>query len=439
MNLFERLFGADSTNTEPKISFGRYSDCYRTPAQEEAFDIAVQEFKKGNHEKAYVAFFNYLLDENEQNVRVWKDNGVLNFELFQGSKKVTGYASAQKLYAEAKVARVKTLNSEFMRRLLEENFTLRYSRFALAPSNEITIVFDTFTSDSSPYKLYGALKELAVNADKNDDLLVDEFDTLEVADFHIRRALPEAEKEIKYQYILQEINSVFEVIDHGPLDKDQYAVAVTYLLLYLCYKLDYLIRPEGYTMETLERIHKLAFGQAGNNAAEKNHLIREEFQKLSGRPKAKFFREMYEVSATFGITGPVDHSKVAIIIEQELPLMKWYKEMGYDQYALAVPGFIVCRSLFNFAIPEPDKDYFHLLIQIMEAGYFARLGFQSFVENGKLDEKAIRKAIREITAKHKKSYGQLNPSLKMLVFNSLPAFAESYLWMVRELDLTLTA
>lgn len=439
MNLFERLFGSDTSGDQPVISFGRYSDCYRSQAQEEAFDIAVQEFKKGNFKNAYVAFFNYLLDEEEQNVRVWKEKGVLHFELFQGSKRVTGYASAQKLYAEAKVARVKSLNSGFMLRLLEENFTLRYSRFCLSPSNEITIVFDTFTSDGSPYKLYGALKELAVLADKNDDLLVDEFEALEVSDIHIRRVLPDGEKEIKYQYIIGEIKSVFHEIDHGPLDKNQYPVAVTYLLLHLCYKLDYLTKPEGYMMETLERIHRMAFSKNGQNAAEKNLLIREEFQKLMDRPKEKFFREMYEVSATFGITGPIDHSKLAIIIDQELPIMQWYREMGYDKYALSIPGFIVCRSLFNFAIPEPDKDLFHLLIHIMESDYFARLGFQSFKENGKLDEKAIRKAIREITSKHKKSYGLLNPSVKILVFNSLPAFAESYLWMVRELDLTHTA
>jgi hypothetical protein len=438
MNLFERFFGNNKPAPQPQIRFGRYSDCYRSAAQEDAFDAAVSEFEEEKYLPAYVAFFNYLLDENEQNVRVWEEDGKLLFELFQGSKKVAGYATEQKLFAEARVAKVKSLSPGFMRRLLEENFELKFSRFTLSPDDEITIVFDTSTTDGSPYKLYGALKELAVYADKHDDLLIDEFEALEVTDMHVRRELPEAEKEIKYNFIVQEIEATFREIDEGKLNADQYPVAITYLLLHLCYKLDYLTKPEGYMMEALERIHRLTFAQDGKNAAQKNLLLRKEFQKLLERPREKFFVEMYEVSATFGITGPVDHQKVAIIIDQELPNMKWYKDHGHDKIALAIPGFIAGRCLFNFAVPKPDKDLFHLLLQIMEPDYFRELGFQVFIENGILDEKAIRKAIREIVAKHKKTYGRLNPNLKPLVFNSLPAFAESYLWMVRDLDLAKT-
>ena len=400
--------------------------------------MAVREFEEEKYLDAYVAFFKYLLDEEERNVRVWKEGSELRFELFQGSKKVSGYATGQKLFAEARVAKVKALSSNFMRRLLEENFELKFSRFTLSSDNEITIIFDTYTTDGSPYKLYGALKELAVHADKNDDLLIDEFEALEVTDMHVRRELPEAEKEIKYNFIIQEISAAFKEIDEGKLNTDQYPVAITYLLLHLCYKLDYLTKPEGYMMETLERIHRLTFAQDGKNAAQKNLLLRKEFQKLLDRPREKFFKEMYEVSATFGITGPVDHQKVAIIIDQELPNMKWYKDHGHDKIALAIPGFITGRCLFNFAVPKPGKDFFHLLMQIMEPDYFLELGFQSYSGNGILDEKAIRKAIREVVTKHKKSYGKLNPNLKTLVFNSLPAFAESYVWMVRELDLTKT-
>ncbi len=438
MNLFERLFGNNKPVAQPEIRFGRYSDSYRTATQEDAFDVAVREFEAEQYLNAYVAFFNYLLDDSECNVRVWEEDGLLRFELFQGSKKVKGYATEQKLFAEARVAKVKTLSPSFMRRLLEENFDLKYSRFTLSPDNEITVIFDTYTTDGSPYKLYGALKELAVHADKHDDLLTDEFDALEVTDMHVRRELPEAEKEIKYNYIVREISATFKEMDEGRLNMDQYPVAGTYLLLYLCYKLDYLTRPEGYMMEALERIHRLTFAQDGKNAAQKNLSLRKEFQKLLDRPKEKFFKEMYEVSATFGITGPVDHPKVAIIIDQELPNMKWYKDHGHDKIALSIPGFIAGRCLFNFAVPKPDKDLFHLLLQILESDYFEELGFPAYAKGGMPDEKAIRKAIREIVAKNKKSYGRLNPNLKMLVFNSMPAFAESFLWMMRDLDLTKT-
>ncbi|MBI5914395.1 MAG: hypothetical protein HY842_03395 [Bacteroidetes bacterium] len=435
MNLFGRLFGTNDLPQQPAIRFGRFTDNYRTAVQEEAFDAAVRDFHKGKYLAAYVSFFNYLLDEEEQNVQVWEEKSELRFEFFQGSKKITGFANEKKLFAQAKIARVRTLQSSFMRRLLDGNFELKYSRYALTPANEIAIVFDTYTTDGSPYKLYAALKELAAHADKHDDLLLDEFESLDVADFHVRRELPDWEKEVKHGYIQHEIEAVFQEIDSGKINPDQYPVAITYLLLLLCYKLDYLTKPEGYLMEALERIHRLAFAQDGKNAAQKNGLLRKEFQKILERPKEKLFKEMYEVSTTFGITGPIDHSKLAILIDQELPNMKWYHEHGHEKIALAIPGFIVGRSLFNFALPKPDKDFFHLLTQIMEDGYFRELGFNSFFENGVFDEKGIRQAIRQIVDGHKHSYPRLEPDVKKLVFQSMPAFAESYLWMVRGLDL----
>ena len=438
MSFFEKLFSSSKPLPQPAIRFGRYSDSYHTPAQEEAFELALSEFGQERYLNAYAAFFKYLLNEQEQNVKIWEEGNELRFEFFQGSKKVTGYANHQKLYAEATVAKAKTLQVSFMRRLLENNFELKYSRFSLSPENEIAIIFDTYNTDGSPYKLYGALKELATSADKHDDLLADEFDVLEVSGMQIRRELPEQEKEIKYNYIIREISSVFRELDEGNLKAAQYPVALIYMLLHLGYKLDYLTRPEGYMMETLERIHRLAFAQDGKNAAQKILLLRKEFQKLLDRPREKYFTEMYEVSATFGITVPVDHQKVSIIIEQELPNMKWYHEHGHEKVALAIPGFIIGRCFFNFALPEVDKALFHLLTQVMEADYFRELGFKTYFNNGLFDEKGIRQAVRDITATYKKSYGKLNPDLKKLVFNSMPTFAESFLWMVKDLDLTRT-
>ncbi len=435
MSLFKRIIGVKNKDEQPDIRFGRYTDVYHTAGQDEAFDQAVIHFEQENFIESYQAFFNYLRNEEEGNIRFWEEEGVVKFELYQGSKKVVGYANDHKLYAAAKVAKVKKLQASFMRRLLEKNFELKYSRFALSPDNEISVIFDTYTADGSPFKLYAALKELATNADKQDDILLDEFDVLEPADLHIRRQLPDWEKEVKYQYIIKEIEGVFDEIDFGSLNMDKYPIAVTYLLLYLCYKLDYLIKPEGHMMETLERIHRLAYEQDGKNTAQKNLLLRKEFQGLLDRPKILYFKEMYEVRATFGITSPIDHQKVALVIQQELPNMKWYRENGYDKIALSIPGFIASRCLFYFAVPLPDKDFFHLLLQILEADYFEKLGFATYCRNGEPEEKLIKKQIRAITERHRNNYPELNPDLKSLDFTSLPAFAESYCWMIRALEI----
>ncbi|MEK7256992.1 MAG: hypothetical protein AAB316_19715 [Bacteroidota bacterium] len=432
MNFFQRIFNNGETSQTPAIRFGRFTDSYRSPEQEQAFDAAIETFEKRKYLDSCEAFFAYLFNEGENNVQVWKQGNRLRFELLQGSRKVTGFADHQKFYAEAKIAKAKSLQTSFMRRLLEANYDLKYSRFALTPANEIVLIFDSYTLDGSPYKLYQALKELATRADKHDDLLLDEFQSLEQIDLNVRRELPQAEKEIKHRFIVSQIQAVFQEMDAGSLNPDEYSAAMTYLLLALCYKLDYLTKPEGFTMEILERIQRCAYAQDEKSVAQKNRQLRLEFQKLLDRPQEKFFKEMYEVSSTFGVNPPVDHEKIALIIEQELPDMDWYFEHGHKKVALAIPTFIAGRCLFCFAPPAPDADFFHLLFQVLEGDYFRALGFKTYVNAaGVLDEKAIRQAIRDVVFKHKKTHPHLNPELKMLVFEGLPQFARSFLGMMK--------
>ena len=61
----------------------------------------------------------------------------------------------------------------------------------------ITLLFDTMMEDAFPYKLYYALKELALHADKHDDLLLNEFDFLKPISSHKLKPLSEKEKAFK--------------------------------------------------------------------------------------------------------------------------------------------------------------------------------------------------------------------------------------------------
>ncbi len=442
MSLFDRLFGASKPKeSQPDIRFGRYSDSYKEASNYEAWDLVLEKFDAEQYLDSYREFFRYLRDEREDNVRWWEEENGIRFELFQGSKKISGFADQLQLRAEAKIAFTDHLNVGFMRRLLERNFDLNYSRFALDDDNHLTIVFDTYTLDGSPYKLYYALKELATNADKQDDLLIEEFQMLKPVENEHLTLLPDSEKEVKYNFLQEEVRSVLDEIDNGKLNRDQYPGGIAYLLLNLTYKLDYLIKPEGYTMETLERIHRLYFAKDEKNVAQKNQQLCKEFRKLAERPKESFFNEMYRVTATFGITTPVNHDRVVGIIDGELGNMDWYKDNGYAKIALAVPGYIIGFCLFNYAITKPDRDFFHLYFQIQETAYFQKLGFQvDFYDASAqlLNKKAIRRAIDQIVYENKAQYGMLNPVLSNLNYHNIVEFAKSYLLMVRNLDMTKT-
>ena len=439
MGFFDRLFSSSGSKEEqPDIRFGRYSDSYKTSATHSAWNTSLEKFDEQEYLESYRNFFLYLRDDKEDNVRFWEENGGLAFELFQGSKKITGFANAKKLKAEAKIAKAESLNVGFMRRLIEQNFELMYSRFALDAAGNLTIVFDTYTLDGSPYKLYYALREVAIKADKQDDLLLDEFQMLQPVDTSHLKPLPQSEKEAKYNFIQKEIKRVLDEIENGNLDKNKYPKGINTLILHLIYKLDYLIKPEGYMMEALERIHRLNLTSDGKSTILKNQLLIKELQKLVERPRDEFFKEMYSVTSTFGITSPVNHDRVVGVIDGELHNMDWYHEHNHHAVAMAVPGYIVGFCLFNYAIPKPDRELLHLYFQVIEAGYFKSLGFTCDyydAEAGKFNKRAIKKAIEHIIDENKPKYPKLHPATASIDYTSPATFAKSFLVMVRNLDM----
>ncbi len=437
MGFFNKIFGlGDKELIQPNIRFGRYTDSYKTPEQYKAWDSSVEEFEKGNYLVSYRLFFQYLGNSTLKNVIVKELDGQLNFEILQGSKKIKGFADNKKVKVTTKVVQTDDLNVSFMRRLMEENYKMKYSCFALDEENDISITFTTYVIDGSPYKIYAALKEVATKADKLDDLLIEEFDVLHHTDSNLLEEISIEEKEIKYGFIQKNIKTVLQQIDEGGVKLQEYPGAIAYLLLNLGYKIDYLTIPEGNLMEAIERIHRLFFSKDGKTSLQKNSLLYKEYRVLQKRPKSAIFQELYRVKNTFGITKPATHDRVVSFIDGELPHMNWYEENGYEHIALAIPGYIVGYCLFQFAVPKPVKELLHLYYQVVEADYFKDLGFQyDFVENGQLDKKEIKRAINKITAANDHQYPRFNPDTSDLSFDNLIKFARSFLLMIRNLNL----
>ncbi len=440
MSLLKRIF-SNKDHPEPlHVRFGRYTDSYKTDRQFDAWDQAVQLFEEGEYLPAYKTFFEYLKDEEEDNVHVEQKEGALFFEIFQGSRVITGMATPKKVRAIAKVAQPDALDTRLMKRLLEQNFDMEYSRFCLDDEQHIAVTFDTYTLDGSPYKLYYALKELATCADKQDDLLLDEFGAFQPVASSPVEHLPMMEKKAKYQFIHQSIAEVIHQVENGPLDVEQYAGGIAYLLLDLVYKLDYLVRPEGFMMEALERIHRLYFTQNDEATVQKNRELVAELKSLLQRPQSAYYKEMYKVVSTFGITTAVNYSRIVDFIEGELPNWQWYHDNGYRRVACAIPGYIVGYCLFNYAVPKPCKDFFQLYYQITEADFFAALGFERFYQprQQKFYKKAIKKAILRIVAHHVPAFERLKADHRQLRFDSTAAFSLSYLQMMEKMDMTKT-
>lgn len=441
MSIWDRLFGLDplpEPTEQPKYRFGRYSDAYKTAANYGAWDKALSDFEQENFLDSFESFLHYLLDPQEDNVRVQREDDKLYFEFYQGSKRVTGYADHRQLRATARIVRLGAAPPELLQRLIGQNYELKYSRFAIDEDRCLAIVFDTLLHDASPHKLYHALKEMALQADKQDDLLLEEFKELLPVEINHLRQLSALEKQAKKDFLAQKIGQELVYLGSNQCNPEEHPGAIAYLLLDLVYKLDYLLIPEGHTMEALERMHRMYFAREDDQPVTyKNVRLIGELQELLQRAPNDFAEELYAGKSTFGLTLPVSHDRLKNLIEGELSNMDWYQDNGFGRVALAVPGYIVGYCLFNYATPPPDRDLFHLYYRIREDEYFRQLGYQQeFLDkDGRPARRAIRAAINEIEERHRSQYPRMRPVLSSLDFDNLTNFSRSYLRMIKELDL----
>src|SRR5258706_1834653 len=238
--MLDRIFGKGRKKEEPEpdIFFGRYSDNNKPAGKVSRWTDADNLFKQKKYTESIDAFFEYLRDDNVQNV-VYERNGAEGrFEFYQGSKIVRGTFNDRQLSAEVTLARMPQPSVPVMRRLLEMNFNLYYSRFAL-DNDRLCMRFDSNIGGATPSKLYYGLKELSTKGDKQDDLLVQDFAALQITDTEHITAMPVTEKEIKYEFLQRWLKETLDNV--ASLDPDKFSGGISYMLLSLIFRIDYLL------------------------------------------------------------------------------------------------------------------------------------------------------------------------------------------------------
>lgn len=436
MGIWDTLLGRNTEEVSSQSVFGRYSDSQKSDAKYDRWDQALKAYEDGLYLENFSHLLEFLKDDELNNLTYTEDRGVITFQFYQGSKLIKGTADRNKLRAEAKIAITSELELGFTRTLIEQNFSLQYCRFALCEDDDICIIFDTYAVDASPYKVYYALKELASKADKHDDILLAEYESLsKVGDHHISK-VPQETKDIKYRFIRTRIQSLLDLIDSGKINIQKYPAGLCYLIIDLAYKIDYLVKPEGYTLDLVEEIHQTYFQSKSQDIHAKNQKIIQRLKTWMDRPRANFDDEIYEVISTFGITMPSGHDKLAECIESELPNMDWYYDNKYDDVALAIPSYLVGYLMFSYALPDPDRDFLHLLYEIIETDYFTEMGFSNkYWKKGALNASVIKKQISKIADTHEEKYPRLRPDLDAIEFENICIFSKSYMQMLSKLDM----
>lgn len=439
MRFWNKWLGKKEEKSSPvewEAHFGRFTDAHKSADQYLAWDKALTHFEHRDYQEAINEFILYIKDPQNENV-IRNDSKSSDFNILQGSKTIEVKVKNGQMVVTCSVAHADQLHIGFMRRLLDLNYELKYVRYGLSQDNIITLLFDTNLEDASPYKLYFALKELSIHADKQDDLLVGEFDFLKPVHSGLIRPLPPQEQQLKLHFFRASIQRVLNMLDHGDLKVEQYPAASSYLLLALLYKLDFLVRPEGALMDKLEQIHKIYFSQDNKNLLQKLKSIRSEYVKLSVLPDDEIKKDLYSSTFTFGITSPGNASNIFEAMDKELPNVPWYLENQYDTHAISILEYAAGLCLFNYSLPLPIKDLFTMIYRVTEPSFFESIaGFNELTDGAGLpDNSAIKKELVKIEKKYQSEYPQLSLDGRALRFDKVSTFLYTFCQMIRQTKL----
>lgn len=409
-----------------EYTFGRYTDSYKPKDKINCWTSASNLFEQKKYFESYREFVKYLSDESIGNVRTIEGGNGIDFELVQGSKLISVHITEDRVIAESFVAKYDKLSIPFMRRLLEINYTLYYSRFAIA-DDKILLKFDSNIFDCSPNKLYFALKELATKADKQDDLLVDAFSVLHNLDDGTIENFPSEIKELKYKYFQKWISEAIKRV--GELNESRFDGAISYMLLSVIYKIDYLLVPEGKLTSEIERFSQLYWASDNKKLLEKNIIIKDEMKKVLDIPKEEIMKSFYKVKATFGIMSPAAFTSITSVINDNMGNVKWYSENNYEDIALAILEYISGYCFFMHGMPKPVRELLHIVFVVVNQEFFTELGtedvYYSFADK-KLNEEIIKAKITEIIENGRLQFTELKFDTSKLDFGSRIYFISSF-------------
>ncbi|MBL7745149.1 MAG: hypothetical protein JNN00_16865 [Chitinophagaceae bacterium] len=426
--MLDKLFGwgKKKPEPEPSILFGRYSDNNKPVAKVNRWTEADNLFKEKKYPESLDAFFEYLIDDTVSNV-VYERNGAEGrFEFYQGSKIVRGRFNNEQVVAEVTLAKMPQPSVPVMRRLLEMNFSLYYSRFAL-DNDRLCMRFDSDIEAATPSKLYYGLKELSTKADKQDDLLVQDFAILEKTDTEHIAEVPPHEKEVKYEYLQKWIRQTLDAI--AGLDADKFSGGISYMLLTLGYRLDYLVCPEGKLLNELEKIAGIYFKKDERPVVEKNRDMIEAFKNILAKPKEEIFSYLFRSRYTFSIVAPQNHKAVADSIHGANQNMIWYRDNNYHFIATQVTEYGISYCQYSYSLPRLISELFLLYMQVNYSDYFKALGFkENYADTAKntFNTNAIMEKIKEIQDKWKGKYPNADFKIQNLRFDNLVNFDQTF-------------
>ena len=188
---------------ELRHSFGRGINADLSSNEEELFSKSYEAFEAkdiiGGYEYFLKSLMNYTKEESNKNIVITKNGDKLEFEIFQGSVRIAGVVTAQRVYAEVIVTRKSISFVELNRYLLERNYQLTYSCY-FSDDMFVKLKISLDNTIINPHKIFYPLREIALNSDFDKEYTKSEFEYVVLEDIGHLMPLPQEELSFHSHY-----------------------------------------------------------------------------------------------------------------------------------------------------------------------------------------------------------------------------------------------
>lgn len=427
----------ETKTTQPRHSFGRGINANLSPHEEELFNKSYKAFEDKDIINAYEYFFqsleNFTNDEANENIQITRCEDKLEFNIFQGTAKITGYITHKHLYAEAIICKLSSTNVALKRHILDRNYQLTYACYFTDDEYiKIKIYHDNITM--TPQKIFFPLREIALNADYDKEYIKNEFTSITLENISHLKELDTEELQIKYDFLRLSISDVIENI--GRLPSNDSSGIQSFLLLNCFYMLDYLLLPRYNMYQKISKKVQDYFTDESISLENKNDELKDYLIKLQKISLEDFSLNFYNAKYTFDPTEKTSKEEVDNFISESLLKIRWYKNNRYPQIIPTIYKYIAFYILYNYGLNPAVKALLHILIDIQNQDYFHDLGYTKLYdeENQSFSRKIIISKIEEIIEPHQLQFKLLEPFGEELNFSSLNEFSNSFYLQIQNLN-----
>ena len=430
------LFKQKNTNSPLEFNhFGRFISYKKTPLQQEQYQESKKAFSQQRYLDGYEHYFEYLhfFDNGEDcgNISFYRDENSLRFKLIQGSAIIKGDITQRRLSASVSLAHILKDNIAVMRRLLEKNYLYTYSTFFLENNTlKAKIYFDNISL--SPQKIFFPLRELAINADKEKELLLDEFDNLEPIELDHIEVMDPHLKETKLRFFREWIDKTEQKVSLLPTQEQSGAIAFIWLNLLL--KIDYFVTPRGKLGFDIYEAVQEYYLEDNKLVEEKNDTLQKAVEKLKALDTQLLSKSLYPIKQTFDIFSNDNLDEIRRFIEETLTKVIWYKEHRYEEVILTIYEYLGLYMLYNFGMNSCLRELVQFNIRLHNTDFYSALGMPSLYKNEKLHSSKISDAIEKITHSYAKRYPHLQNFSNQLNYESSEKFHHSYFGALKALN-----